>query len=380
MRSAKIGSEDEESPFWLTGEIVKPGVLWDLIGMASTGSWTGELVVIDEDHHRSIFFDQGAVVGAASTADRERLGEVLYHRGVVTQDEIQKIVEATTPQMRFGEAAVALGFLDRARLYELIGNQVEEIVYAVMLVSKGSFYFVEGIDETRLSSRVNLSVPGLLMEGVQRMDELELFRARIPSELYVPEIVSGATLEADHDHHGVFAFVDGSRSVEDIARELGVGIFEATQAIFQLLQSGVLVIHPPRPTGPTAIVTLFNQAIGLILKHVDEVGGGAEIREQLSSFATASGVYDALFRDAGPGEDGTLDADRIAETIVVLVGPENATGMLGQWLYEYASFAMFIAEPLLRSRMVDEGAGPVSEGAAVSRRVAELLAPLAPDS
>ncbi len=66
----------------------------------------------------------------------------------------------------------------------------------------------------------------------------------------------------------------------------------------------------------------------------------------------------------------------------VLVGPDNAEGMLAQWLYEYASFAMFIAEPLLRSRVViDENAGPpTSEGAAVSRQVAELLAPLAPDS
>jgi hypothetical protein len=381
MRAAQLDpSAEDDAPFWLTGEIVRAGVLWDLIGMASSGNWTGELVVIDEDHHRSIFFEHGAVVGATSTAERERLGEVFYHRGVLTEEQIQAAADAVTPDIRFGESAVALGFLSRTRLFELIGNQVEEIVYAVMLVSKGAFYFIEEIDEARLSYRLNLSVPGLLMEGVQRMDELELFRARIPSELYVPEVVAESTLPDDHEHRHVYGYVDGARSVEDIARESGIGIFDATRAIFQLLQGAFVVIHPPRPTGPNAIVTLFNQAISLILQRVDQVGGGAEIREQLSSFATASGVYDALFRDAGPAEDGTLDPDKIAETIMVLVGPENATAMLAQWLYEYASFAMFIAEPLLRSRVVDEGAGPTSEGAAVSRKVADLLAPLAPES
>ncbi len=380
LRAAKMrADQQEEAPFWLTGEFVKAGVIWDLIGMASSGSWTGELVVIDSDHHRGIFFKQGAVLGAWSTAERERLGQVLYHRGVLTQEQIQQAANAVTPELRFGEAAIALGFLDPGHLFELIGNQAEEIVYAVMVVSKGSFHFVEELDESRLSCRLNLSVPALLMEGVQRMDELALFRARIPSGLYVPDIVSGSALPEEHDNYGVFAIVDGLRSVEDIARELGMGTFDATRALFQLLQSGVVVIHPPRPTGPSAIVTLFNQAIALILVRVDEVGGGAEIREQLSSFATASGVYDALFRDAGPAPDGTLDPEKIAETILQLVAG-NATAMLAQWLYEYASFAMFIAEPLLRSRMVDDGAGPTSEGASVSRKVAELLAPLAPES
>ena len=175
--------------------------------------------------------------------------------------------------------------------------------------------------------------------------------------------------------------MDGTLSVDEVGRLIGLGGFETTRALFQLMQHGVIVLHPPRPTGAQAIVTLFNRAISLIMNKVSESGGQADVREQLASFATASGVYDALFRDAGPAEDGTLDPDKIAETVQVLVGPDNAESMLAQWLYEYASFAMFIAEPLLRTRVVDEGAGPpTSEGAAVSRKVAELLAPLAPDN
>lgn len=368
---------------WLTGEVTRPGMLWDLIGIAGQGNWTGQLVVGTEGCERSIFFERGAIVAASSTAERERLGEVLYQYGVLSPEQIQDIAENSSRERRFGETAVQLGYLTRERLFEVIGKQAEEVVYATMLVSAGTFYYVEAFDEERLPYRLNLSVQHLLMEGVRRMDEIELFRARIPSGLHVPEKAEGASLETDHEHASVFDIIDGYANVEDIGRALGRGAFETTRALFQLLQRGVIVLHPPRPTGALAIVTLFNQAISLILERVDDVGGGSEVREQLASFATASGVYDALFRDAGPRANGSLDADKVADTVEQLAGPDNATSMLGQWLYEYASFAMFIAEPLLRGRssMVDLGDnGPASEGAAVSRRVAELLAPLAPEN
>ncbi len=367
--------------FWLSGEISKPGVIWDLIGVAGQGKWDGELVVHDPSCRRSLFFERGALVGASSGAERERLGEVLYQYGALSERQVTAVASAVTGETRFGEAAVGLGYLSREKLFELIGRQVEEIAYATMLVSEGTFYFVDHVDEARLAYRLNLNVASVLMEGVRRMDELELFRARVPSALHVPEPVPGAALPEDHEHWAVFEVIDGTLTVDDIGRFLGTGQFETTRAIFQLLQSGAIVLRPPRPTGAQAIVALFNQAISLILNKVDEVGGGQEVRGQLASFATASGVYDQLFRDAGPALNGTLDGDKIAETIDLLVGGGNSVAMLGQWLFEYASFAMFIAEPLLRLRPGTAGgsaAGPQS--AAVSRTVAELLAPLAPDS
>ncbi|MEM9691048.1 MAG: DUF4388 domain-containing protein [Myxococcota bacterium] len=371
---------EEERSFWLTGEVTRPGVLWDLIGIAGQGNWSGLLTVSSGPNERQIFFERGALIGANSSADRERLGEVLFHYGVIEQKQIEVIADAVTKDMRFGEAAVALGFITREDLFDFIGKQAEEIVYATMLVGEGHFSFEEDFDPSQLSYRLNLNVQHLLMEGVRRMDEIELFRARIPSGLHVPERVEGQIVDPDHEHRKIWLAVDGQRSVEEVARQASLSVFDATRSLFQLVQSGDLLIRPPRPTGAHAMVTLFNQAIALILKKVDTIGGGEDVREQLASFATASGVYDALFRDAGPAEDGTLDADKVAETVQRLAGEGSALDLLGQWLYEYASFAMFIAEPLLRSRLADaEASGPISEGVLVSRRVAELLAPLAPE-
>lgn len=359
--------------FWLAGEITKPGALWDLIGLIGQSNWQGELAVQVEDVRRELFFERGNVIGANSNAERERLGQVLYRYGVLSEEQVKAVAAAVTPALRFGEAAVRLGLLNKEDLFSHIGKQCEEIVYAVMLVPKGEFYFREQLEAPRLGYRLALPVTHLLMEGVRRMDETECFRARIPSSLHVPARAPNAKVAADHEHAAVFAAVDGSRSIEEIGRTVGQGEFEVTRALFQLMQAGAVVVHPPRPTGPEAIVALFNQAMSSIMREVEQVGGADDIREQLASFATASGVYDALFGAAGPAPDGTLDPARIGESAQVLIGSEGAAEMLGQWLYEYAAFAMFIAEPLLR--LEDQ-----ANAARVSRHVAELLAPIAPEA
>ena len=87
---------------------------------------------------------------------------------------------------------------------------------------------------------------------------------------------------------------------------------------------------------------------------------------------------------------GTLDPDRIAENVGVMVGPDQAEAMLAQWLYEYISFAMFVADPYVRhsgeAPAKREGKfGPLSvrpvpmpERPSLAKRIAELIAPLTP--
>ncbi len=353
----------------LAGEITAPGTLCDVVSLIGQASWRGELIVVSGTTTRNVYFDQGQVVNAHSTADGERLGEVLYRYGVLTQEQIEQTMKDVTSELRFGEAAVKLGFLTRERLFQLMSRQTEEVVYAVLLVSDGMFYVLDNYDESKLASRLNLSVSALLMEGVRRMDETRYFRERIPSEQHIPARVPSRAAPTDESTKLVYDAIDGNRSISEIGRVVGQGEFEVTQALFQMLQSGQVAVHPPRPTGKVAVVARFNQAMSLLLGQVDQAGRGHEIREQLSSFATGAGVYDVLFQGAGPGEDGTVNADRITENVAMLVGPAESEAMLSQWLYEYSSFGLFVAEPVLRIADAQQ---------TITKKVAELIAPLAP--
>src|SRR5262249_30172105 len=107
------------------------------------------------------------------------------------------------------------------------------------------------------------------------------------------------------------------------------------------------------------------------------------------SFATGAGIYDALFKKAGPAADGTLEPEAVTSNVATMVGPDQAEAMLTQWLYEYVSFALFVAESMLRAgaqglALPDRGEGrapPSGEGSgskASRKKIGELIAPLAP--
>ncbi len=354
----------------LAGEITSPGAICDIVSLIGQASWKGELIVTSPQATRSVYFDHGHVLNAHSTADGERLGEVLYRYGVLTEEQVEAAAKAVTSEQRFGEAAVKLGFVSREKLFSVMQRQTEEVVYAVLLVGDGMFYFLDTFEESRLVAHLNLSVSSLLMEGVRRMDETTYFRERVPSDLHVAQRVPGRPAPTEEALRAVWDAIDGQRNIAELCRVVGQGEFEVTHAIFQLVQGGSVAVHAPRPTGPGAVVARFNEAMSLLLGSVDSLGRGAEVRDQLSSFATGAGVYDALFMGAGPAADGTLDVDRIIENITMMAGPgEQGEAMLAQWLYEYASFGLFVSEPILRAS---------DKQGQVARKAGELIAPLAP--
>lgn len=358
----------------LSGEITSASALCDIVSMIGQSAWSGELAIYDGATNRSVFFEHGAVVGALSSAEGERLGEMLYRYGALSLEQVQEVAKAVTGDVRFGETAVRLGYLSREALFQLMGRQVEEIVYAVMRAESGMFYFLDRFDEARLTSRQNLPVSGLLMEAVRRMDEMRYFRERIPSAEHVPDRVPDRAPPTKGDVARVFEAIDGVRSVADICRVVGQGEFDVTRQVFQLVQAGCVTVRAPRPTGPAAIVALFNEAITMVMREVDAVRRGDEVRQHLASFATGAGVYDALFMRAGPRPDGTLDEAQTLENVAMLVGPDQAEAMLAQWLYDYVSFAIFIAEPVLREASTRGGAGAPQ----LAKSVADIIAPLAP--
>jgi hypothetical protein len=352
----------------LAGEVTAPGALCDILALLGQTGWRGELKVLDGDDTRSVFFDQGNVVGALTNVADERLGSVLYRYGVIDEPQRDRIMELVKAGKRFGAAAIELGVLKQDQIYAYISKQVDEIVFATLTVSDGTFFFLDGFDEARLVSRHTVSANALLMDGVTRMDEMRYFRQKIPSAEHVPVRGEGRG-KPDEELRIALEAVDGRSSVGEIGRLSGLGEFEITKQIYGLVQSGHVAIHPPRAAGgPTALVAAANGALTAIYRAAAAAGRAEEVRSGLSSFAVGAGVYDILFRNAGPDESGALDADAVAQNSAVVAGGADADNILKQMLHEYVAFALFSAGAALGS----------SAEADLSRQVGPALASLKP--
>jgi len=338
----------------ISGEVTAPGTLCDILALLAQTGWRGELVVLDGDDVRSVFFEQGNVVGAITNVDAERLGSVLYRFGIISAEDRDRVLEAMRGGKRFGEAAIELGVLKQDQIYSYIARQIEEVVFATMTVGDGTFFFLDGFDETRLVSRHTVSANALLMDGVTRMDELRYFRQKIPSAAHIP-IKNENRGTPPEELLKVFAAIDGKRSVEDIGRGTGLGEFETTKGLYALVQSQHVSIHPPRVSGgPTALVAAGNEALRAIFAAAERANKAADVRASLESFAVGAGVYDILFRNAGPDESGALHPETVAANSLVMAGGADQDNLLKQMLHEYVSFALFSAGAALGSEAEGE--------------------------
>ena len=354
----------------LAGEVRSPGALCDIVATVAQAGWGGELVVLQDEAARSIFFETGQVVGATTTAPAEKLGEILWRFGAITREQLDEVVRtAERSGKRVGETAMQLEFVGPDELFRMMARQVEEVFYAAVHVASATFYLFDRFDETRLGRRHRLSTSLLLMEAARRMDELRFFREKIPSDAWVPVVAPGASArKAPPELVEVLAQCDGRRSVAEIGRRIGQLEFEVTRAVFQLATAGFVAVAAPRLEGVAAIVEAYNRAIVEIHRACDEAGAGASLRGGLEQFAASTGVYVPLFAGAGPAADGSLKPDRIAQNVQAIAGDAGDAGneWLMQQLLEYAGFALFQAG----SRM------PREAEAELNALVSEILKPL----
>jgi hypothetical protein len=351
----------------LAGEVTAPGTLCDVIALLAQTGWRGELVVEDEERVRSVFFDQGNVVGALTNVDAERLGSVLYRFGVIDEAQRERVAREKGGR-RFGELALELGYLTREQLYAHISKQTAEIVFATLTVGDGTFFFLDGFDESRLASHHTVGANALLMDGVTRLDEMRFFTQKIPSAEHVPVRAPGRS-GAPEEFAKVYEVIDGRSNVEELGRISGLGEFETTRALYALVQSHHVVIHPPRITGgPTAIVSAASGALRTIFEVAGAAGKTGEVRESLASFAAGAGVYEILFRGAGPDAGGALEAERVAANVLLVASGSEPENVLKQMLHEYVSFGLFSVGAALGSEVEAD----------VTRRVTPHLANLRP--
>lgn len=344
----------------LSGEVNAPGVLCDVASFLGQTVKKGELVVLDPGATRSVYFEAGHVVAARSSVTAERLGEALRKRGVLDEKQLSACREATSRNpLRLGEAAVQLGFVARDRLFALMALQVQEIFHAMLVVAAGAFYFLDGFDESDLEARHRLSVPALVRDGIRRIHETRFFRARIPSAHYVPAPVAQPS-PPDASLQPVFAAMDGKRSIEDLCRALGASEFDVTRAVFQLVQTGHAAVRAPR-LGARAAVAVYNDAVSLLLRELDAIDHGDSVREQLAQRAAGVPLGQVL-EGAGPADDGRLDAERVAANVAGRPDAQALEEVLGNWLHEHASYALFLARPHLKR----------------AQDAAKLLEPIAP--
>jgi len=333
----------------MMGELVSRMTVVEIINLVTSANWRGELHIVGSLGRRILTVDQGALKHAQTDFESERLGQVLVRAGVVRRDSLPPLLAAKSPDKRFGQMLVERGRLDQGTLFKQLQNQAESIFQASLLEEKGSYWFVAPPDDAPPPpTTVHFPIQALLMEGVQRIDEMALYRERIPHNRFFPFAVPNAAPMKSKDAEpyvteNILPRCDGTKSIDDLARESGVGEFPALKAVYQLLRANQVQLR----RGPTLdrkvvlrLVRQFNDIVRDIFVVVATYGSMEIASRSLSSWLELGPHAPVLGQRVDI--DGTLDATAIIK-VLESANLDDPMAQIHQSLHELAAYALFMA-------------------------------------
>lgn len=218
----------------------------DLLNFLHQGRRTGVLLTLSNGVERGIVLIEGNVAWACSTSPGERLGELLVRMGLADRARIDSALAAqakTGDKKRIGQVLVDRGVLGPDEVWSGLRHQVVEIFLGLLVARSGSFVFLRGLDRDRLPAQLSLDTQGMLLDGLRRLDEMELYRSKVPGSEAVPRrTAKEASGSISAEHERVLSLADGARNLSALAVETALGEFEVTRLVFQLVEAGYLQI------------------------------------------------------------------------------------------------------------------------------------------
>ena len=278
--------------------------LADFVGFVFQARMTGTLTVLAGGGSRSVSFREGRIRGSTSEIPGERVFEVATRLGFSA--------DATLPM---------------TERWQVIREQVATIFHAVLTARDGVFFLVQGEDEP-VGPALSLDTQAVLMDAVRRIDEMELFRGRIPGgEVFLRRREPRDPVALEPEEERLLLLVDGSRRVLDVAREAHLSEFDATKILYRLAEAGYLeaTTETAARVGADrsrAVLTGMNEIFREVVRVVSAHGSAGALLSNAATFlADPSSRYAPLWRGLSVEPDGSLDENRL---LVAVAGLEAA--------------------------------------------------------
>jgi Domain of unknown function (DUF4388) len=274
---------------------------------------SGDLQVQSGRIVKTVFFDHGRIVFAASNLKKDRLGEALVALGRITDEELTRVsalIKEEGRKRRFGDALVRSGILDKNEVGRSVARQVDRIVLSLFEFTEGVSAFEERRCAIPLEYMVSLSIHRVLYEGIRLMQSQDLVLAGLGG---LDRRVSLAAVtpfafdikECPAEERDILEQARRKVTLRRLAWQPGGLSFPRLRACYALLAAGVLLDEsaPPEPAEQPVVMMETGTFLLSTLQRQPDPSANDAIRQELK---------DELERSAHLDREGWLKVSRNA--------------------------------------------------------------------
>jgi tetratricopeptide (TPR) repeat protein len=217
--------------------------LEELLQWLSQSKKSGTLEIVHEKVQKKIFFKDGLILSSASNKPEEYLGHFLVSHGLITDQQLARAIELQEKsRMLLGMILVSNGAMAEKDLARMLRLKAEESIYEIFSWVEGDFRFLDDVLPDSAMVPMRLDVTGLVMEGVQRVDEWRRIRQVIPDEKRIPVslVDFAAFANLGPGDRRILALIDDQRTIQEIREETRATEYQVCKLLFDQWQLGNL--------------------------------------------------------------------------------------------------------------------------------------------
>jgi hypothetical protein len=144
----------------------------EVLQLLSLAQATGSLRLSRTGEEAEIFVERGTPVFARTNGVTVRVGELLVHRGAVSAETLQGVLEQPPGHgERLGERLVAAGVATPDQVQSAVRERLRRVLYGLLLWREGTFQFAAGERAAGEDIRLDLDLDRLILEGLRQADE-----------------------------------------------------------------------------------------------------------------------------------------------------------------------------------------------------------------
>ena len=207
----------------------------------------GTLTLVHGDETRHLFFEKGELRTATSSREGQRIGAFLKRRGWITDQDISWALETVARQgrARLGKILVDKGLVSRAVLDAEMRRLVEEIVYSTFEWEDGEYRFQASTGVLDPDVALSLSTAAIIVEGIRRLPESEVFRERLGDGRRVATLSTDPMsryqyLPLTPQEAYLLSRTDGTLDVDSLLKIGGSSRGSTAKTLYALLSCGIV--------------------------------------------------------------------------------------------------------------------------------------------